>query len=307
MKKSSSGSKKQSGEIPDDDRLHVIKFAPLISIDLIIRNYEGKILLGLRSNNPAKGTWFVPGGSIRKNKSIDEEFERISEKELNVKFSRSQANFVGIFENKYDSNYKETPGIGTDYIVMVYEICSNLPLDKLPKSEHLDWGWFSQKEAKDNKSVHSYILPYFTSTSFDKLMESQYSALNARRDSLNSLVWQTPVLSLTAQAFLFTIALSKDVSTTAQKIAAGLAFFVAVSSFQLLIKHRTNEQDHAKLLEKVETEHGFIRINEKLVHKITWNPLTWLAWFPSYYIWLFLLLLFGLSALRIFINPCFVR
>ncbi len=40
----------------------VIRLAPLIAIDLIIRNASGGVLLGLRRNEPAKDCYFVPGG-----------------------------------------------------------------------------------------------------------------------------------------------------------------------------------------------------------------------------------------------------
>ena len=38
----------------------VIRHAPLVAIDLIIRNARGEVLLGLRKNEPAKGCYFVP-------------------------------------------------------------------------------------------------------------------------------------------------------------------------------------------------------------------------------------------------------
>ena len=45
--------------------LHLIKFGPLISMDIIIINRKKEVLLGKRTNEPAKNTWFVPGGCIR--------------------------------------------------------------------------------------------------------------------------------------------------------------------------------------------------------------------------------------------------
>jgi len=38
----------------------VIRRAPRIAIDLIIRNARDEVLLGLRKNEPAKGCYFVP-------------------------------------------------------------------------------------------------------------------------------------------------------------------------------------------------------------------------------------------------------
>ena len=56
------------------------------------------------------------------------------------------------------------------------------------------------------------------------LKADQYPILAARNQHFNSLLWQTPVLSLTAQAFLFSIALSKGNDTWAIFISSFLAW-----------------------------------------------------------------------------------
>ena len=61
----------------------VVRLAPLVSIDLIIRNARGEVLLGLRNNEPAKGLFFVPGGIIRKQERLHEAFARILKRETN--------------------------------------------------------------------------------------------------------------------------------------------------------------------------------------------------------------------------------
>ncbi|MBJ6922853.1 GDP-mannose mannosyl hydrolase, partial [Vibrio cholerae] len=38
----------------------VVASTPLVSMDLIVRNRYGQVLLGLRTNRPAQGFWFVP-------------------------------------------------------------------------------------------------------------------------------------------------------------------------------------------------------------------------------------------------------
>ena len=55
----------------------VIRLAPLISIDLVIRNGRDEVLLGLRKNEPAKGLFFVPGGMILKNERLVDAFARL--------------------------------------------------------------------------------------------------------------------------------------------------------------------------------------------------------------------------------------
>jgi len=50
-----------------EEFLEVVERAPLVSIDLIVRRGDGLVLLGRRTNEPAKDFWFVPGGRIYKN------------------------------------------------------------------------------------------------------------------------------------------------------------------------------------------------------------------------------------------------
>ena len=88
------------------------------------------------------------------------------------------------------------------------------------------------------------------------VLASIYQSLAARRLGYDTLMWQVPALSLTAQAFLFTIALSAGNRTEARLTAATLSFIVAVISLQLMSKHRFHEELDARLAEKLERELG---------------------------------------------------
>jgi colanic acid biosynthesis protein WcaH len=295
-------------KISDQQLLEVIKNTPLVSIDIILKNNEGEILLGLRNNEPAKDTWFVPGGRIRKDEDLDSAFERIANDELGLNYTRDQARFVGIFENKYDTNFLKVPDVGTHYIILAYEIKpSKIPMN-FPTNQHQNYRWFTRSEAIKNSKVNTYVYPYFEN---QNLTDAQYRVLNARRDSFNQLVWRTPVLSLTAQAFLFTIALNPLVSPIARTMSASLAFITAIASAQLLLKHRFNEREHAVILEEFERQRGINPINQKITpdstlkeSKCTWDYLrTWIEGIPSYKIWFVLLLIFALFALIILIFP----
>jgi hypothetical protein len=68
-------------------------------------------------------------------------------------------------------------------------------------------------------------------------------------------VWQVPVLSLTAQAFLFTIALSGGNSQLARLMSSGLAFVAALLSMQIMSRHRQAEIVDAHWLAAYEDQH----------------------------------------------------
>ena len=92
--------------LPDETFKSIIQHTPLISIDLIVRNEQGHVLLGKRVNAPAKGYWFVPGGRVRKNETLDDAFVRLVREELGIEsgVTRADAKFLGVYEHFYDDN-----------------------------------------------------------------------------------------------------------------------------------------------------------------------------------------------------------
>lgn len=138
----------------------VIHFSPLVSIDLLVENEEGKILLGKRINKPAQNFWFVPGGRIFKDESLESAFLRISNSELNKKIAISQASFVGIFEHFYPDNFFDLD-FSTHYIVLGYKIRVGFEIDILPEIQHSHARWFDVKEIVNSPAVHNNTKYYF--------------------------------------------------------------------------------------------------------------------------------------------------
>jgi hypothetical protein len=97
---------------------------------------------------------------------------------------------------------------------------------------------------------------------YAKVTPLQYQMLAARRQNHDSMLWQTPVISLTAQAFLFTIALGGP-TRAARVIAASLALATALASIQLLAKHRHFEVHYSELLRSVEENQSIPIIHDK--------------------------------------------
>ena len=132
--------------LPEKVYTEVVKNTPLVSIDLIIEDADGNILLGYRLNNPAKHTWFVPGGVIRKNETFVEAFKRISENELGFKMELTDAVFIGVYEHLYSTNFTDTDDFGTHYIVNAFHIKITEKKIALPKAQHSKYWWASKEE-----------------------------------------------------------------------------------------------------------------------------------------------------------------
>lgn len=140
----------------------IVKNTPLVSIDLIIENAEGKVLLGYRSNQPAKGYWFVPGGRIRKDELFAAAFSRIFQAETGQTTEIEKAEFLGVYEHLYPGdNFAGEADVSTHYIVIAYRIVPGGSLKNLPEEQHSAYRWASPSEILEDPEVHMNTKNYF--------------------------------------------------------------------------------------------------------------------------------------------------
>lgn len=69
--------------ISDDDWATIVANVPIVSVDLLVQ-YDDGLVLGRRTNEPAKGFWFMPGGRVQKGETRSEAVYRIGKEELGV-------------------------------------------------------------------------------------------------------------------------------------------------------------------------------------------------------------------------------
>ncbi|KML46352.1 MULTISPECIES: GDP-mannose mannosyl hydrolase [Burkholderia] len=143
--------------------LQVIGNSPLISIDLIVPDGQGRFLLGRRTNQPAKGYWFAPGGRIRKNERMNDAYRRLCDMELGLRnLELADATLQGVHEHFYDSNFAGVTGLSTHYVVLAYEMPPTpIDLSTLPPDQHTDYRWATPAELLEDETVHHYTKAYF--------------------------------------------------------------------------------------------------------------------------------------------------
>jgi len=141
--------------------LNVVRDAPLVSIDLLVRNESGQYLLGLRLNEPAKGQWFVPGGRVCKNETLDQAFERLTTAELGRSWQRAETEFKGVYEHFYDTNAGQQPGFGTHYVVLAHELNLSQADLALPAEQHAQWRWADAAAIANDETASPFTRDYF--------------------------------------------------------------------------------------------------------------------------------------------------
>jgi len=117
------------------------------------------LLIGLRKNKPAQGTWFVPGGVIRKDERIAEAFKRITHAELGTAVPISAGRFLNVFEHFYSDNAFGEPDFGTHYVVLAYSLGLDADIS-LPKEQHSTYRWAVDDEIVADPLVHENAKAY---------------------------------------------------------------------------------------------------------------------------------------------------
>jgi hypothetical protein len=132
---------------------------------------------------------------------------------------------------------------------------------------------------------------------------ASYQVIASRRLGYDTLMWQTPMLGLTAQAFLFSSALTPSESRTARLIAMCLALATSIISMQLMSKHRHHELADSLLLERFEMEHKLVALHARPDHRDVSLHVRrpWYIRLSSYRVWMAGLSLFAIAAAAIIV------
>ncbi|MEZ8288854.1 GDP-mannose mannosyl hydrolase [Vibrio sp. 10N.222.49.A3] len=139
----------------------VIESTPLVSIDLVIEDESGQVLLGERLNRPAQGFWFVPGGRILKDEKLEDAFARLTLEELGHEFKLSQATLKGPYTHLYNDNVFGND-CTTHYVAIAYKLIVNRSELNLPMDvQHSRYRWYNQDELLTCDSVHIHTKWYF--------------------------------------------------------------------------------------------------------------------------------------------------
>ncbi|CDK39319.1 NUDIX domain-containing protein [Halorubrum sp. AJ67] len=102
--------------IPPSEWETIVANVPLVSVDLVVE-HDGGVLLGKRENEPAKGEWFVSGGTVLKNESRTDAVHRVAKEELGEPVVIDKC--LGTYEHFYDTS--EIEGVDSKhYLATAY-------------------------------------------------------------------------------------------------------------------------------------------------------------------------------------------
>lgn len=143
-----------------EDFATVVRSTPLISMDLIVQNQMGEYLLGLRTNRPAQGFWFVPGGRVQKDEILTDAFTRLTETELGKRYTLADGKFYGVWQHFYEDNFS-AGNFSTHYIVLGFSLKVDPNELLLPMEQHNEYRWLTVSKLLECDDVHSNSKAYF--------------------------------------------------------------------------------------------------------------------------------------------------
>lgn len=156
--------------LPEVEFATALAALPLVSVDWVVSNPAGAVLTGQRLNAPARGSWFTPGGRVRKGEPLAEALVRVAVDELGASAASllnggwlGRAQLMGAWDHFYsDSAFSDaTP---THYVNLPHwlalswceaaALASALPIG----DQHSSWRWVSP--GSPGVAVHAHVKPY---------------------------------------------------------------------------------------------------------------------------------------------------
>lgn len=156
----------EKGLLPLAQFQQAVAALPLVSVDWVLTNPVGELLVGQRLNAPARGAWFTPGGRIRKGETLAHALGRVFQEELGAPFELASAlvqrcRLMGAWDHLYpDAAF--SPTVPTHYVNLPHWAAltaDEVAALRLPLGEqHSEWQWMPLKDAA--LGVHLWVRPY---------------------------------------------------------------------------------------------------------------------------------------------------
>ena len=126
---------------------------PTVCVDLLVTNQQGEYLLVKRSQAPAKGCWWFPGGRILKGETWKDACLRKAKEELGIGLRLGQ--LVSVEESIFS---EENPAIHTVNLVvhMFFDEAEKIVLDEA----HTEYSWCNSINNNLNPCIKNPLIKF---------------------------------------------------------------------------------------------------------------------------------------------------
>ncbi|WP_340101660.1 NUDIX domain-containing protein [Salinibaculum salinum] len=140
--------------IPEETFGDCLAHLPQVCVEVVVSHDDG-VVLARRTNEPAAGEWFWPGGRLYKGEQLTAAAERIAREELDISVSVERR--LGVHAHFWDT--ASVAGADSRHTVNVVFLVTpagdlNITLD----SQHDEW----RVVRSPDPSLHDYVSEYIT-------------------------------------------------------------------------------------------------------------------------------------------------
>lgn len=139
--------------IPPQEWEVIVRNVPIVSVDLVILTDDG-VVLGKRTNEPARGEWFVPGGTVFKHESLEEAVHRVATEEVGTDVDIDRQ--LGVYEHFYEA--ADLPGVGGKHYVAIAYVVTPVDDVLLADDQHTTLETFASPSSE--LELHPYVRRY---------------------------------------------------------------------------------------------------------------------------------------------------
>lgn len=138
--------------IPPDEYATIAKHVPVVSVDLLV-HHDGGLLLGKRQNEPAKGRWFVPGGTVLKGEVRRQAVHRVARQELDCEITVEAE--LGVYDHFYETAASD--GVESkQYLATAYVVTPETESFQ-PDDQHAEFRTFHEPFPEFHEYIERYI------------------------------------------------------------------------------------------------------------------------------------------------------
>jgi colanic acid biosynthesis protein WcaH len=137
--------------ISADEYSTIAANVPVVSVDLLV-HHNGGLLLGKRTNKPAKGEYFVPGGTVLKGEGRREAVHRVATAELGCDVLIDDE--LGVYDHRYDSAASD--GVDSKHYLATAYIVTPTAETFMEDDQHEEFRTFTAPFP----SLHRYVARY---------------------------------------------------------------------------------------------------------------------------------------------------
>jgi colanic acid biosynthesis protein WcaH len=141
--------------VPEDLFAEFTGRMPQVCVEVVLDTDEG-ILLAKRTNEPAKGEWFWPGGRLYKGETLEAAARRVTREELGIEVSIEEQ--LGVYSHFWETS-AVAGGSSRHTVNVVFRVSSvgsdfEIELD----GQHEAYRFLSEMEP----GLHEHVLRYVT-------------------------------------------------------------------------------------------------------------------------------------------------